>query len=58
MVVNEPLVDAASGAGMRQAEADRAAATALTAQREAALDAGRRHLARSERLAAWGVVSA
>jgi hypothetical protein len=52
MVVNEPLVDAASGAGMRQAEADRAAATALTAQREAALDAGRRHLARSERLAA------
>lgn len=39
-----------------QAEADRAAAVALTAQREAELDGARRHLARSERLAPRGVV--
>ena len=58
LVANEPLVDAASGAGMRQAEADRAAATAPTAQRDAELGGARRHLARSERLAPRGVVSA
>ena len=43
---------------VKQAEADRVAATAFTAQREAELDAARRHLARSERLAPRGVVSA
>jgi HlyD family secretion protein len=43
---------------MRQAEADRAAATAPTAQRDAELDGARRHLAGSERLAPRGVVSA
>ena len=58
MVANETLVDAASGAGMRQPEADRAAATAPTAQPDAELDGARRHLARSERLAPRGVVSA
>jgi HlyD family secretion protein len=42
---------------VRQAEADRAAAEALTAQRQAELDGARRHLARSERLAPRGVVS-
>jgi len=41
---------------VRQAEADRAAATAVTAQREAELDGARRHLERSERLAPRGVV--
>ncbi len=41
---------------VRQAEADRTAAIALTAQREAELDAARSHLARSERLAPRGVV--
>ena len=41
---------------VRQAEADRAAAAALTAQRDAELDGARRHLARSERLAPRGVV--
>jgi len=41
---------------VRQAEADKAAAEALTLQREAELDGKRRHLARSERLAPRGVV--
>ena len=41
---------------VRQTEADRAAAIALTAQREAELDGARRHLTRSEQLAPRGVV--
>jgi len=41
---------------VRQAEADKAAAVALTAQREAELDGARRHLARSTRLAPRGVM--
>jgi len=41
---------------VRQAEADKAAAAALTLQREAELDAARRHLARSQKLAPRGVL--
>ena len=41
---------------VKQAEADQAAAEALTAQRGAELDGARRHLMRSERLAPRGVV--
>ena len=41
---------------VKEAEADRMAAQATTLQRDAELDAARRHLARSERLAPRGVV--